>query len=599
MSSSYFGGLSAQPNIVILMTDQQRTVQNFPSAWVTSNMRNLETLQNHGMTFTNAINGTCRCSPMRGMLWTSLYPPANGIMTTEPNESLQSQLKTLGDILGAGPFTAPLKNYDVCYQGKWHLDPAFVPVSAEAKPAKNVLAQESTTMTGYGWGRGSAAWNAPDAGTYLGEINTIGGGPASDHPFKPSELFPSDFPTTYDRVQNDARYTDQGVDFLKSRTTKDTNPFLLIVSLVNPHDVWAIDNPSILRAAYPEFPDVMNNAAATAWYLPHSNDFTDSTLPASYNASLSTKPVVQTQVLQAYGGKPDEAAALTYLKFYAYLNHLSDQLIGNLLHELAKVPGAENTIIIRIADHGEMAMAQGGMKEKDCNMYKETINVPLVFNNSTIWPQQQTNKAMVALVDLVPTVMSIAGLDPAREPYQNVNGKSVFQGTDFSKELLGTSDAPAIKLWTYDDGYDWLIRGIVTAPYSVPITANPGQNYINSYKYGVYYNSSENTYQYECYCLGDGSTSNLEADEVTSLLPVGGTPLITEAMHNDLFTALISLIGELDERGPNPPKLLPGKTAPAGGSTQGGLLPWPATSTPPASTPAFSGPYPLPPVSYD
>ncbi len=67
-------------NLVIFITDQQRAIQDFPAAWVQANLTNLNTLTNTGLTFTNAITNTSRCSPSRGVLTTGLYAPTKTLV---------------------------------------------------------------------------------------------------------------------------------------------------------------------------------------------------------------------------------------------------------------------------------------------------------------------------------------------------------------------------------------------------------------------------------------------------------------------------------------------------------------------------------------
>ncbi|MBN1207459.1 MAG: sulfatase-like hydrolase/transferase [Myxococcaceae bacterium] len=62
------------------ITDQQRTFQHFPQEWIQQNLPSFSRLQQNGLTFTSAITNTCRCSPSRAVLFTGLYPAANGVL---------------------------------------------------------------------------------------------------------------------------------------------------------------------------------------------------------------------------------------------------------------------------------------------------------------------------------------------------------------------------------------------------------------------------------------------------------------------------------------------------------------------------------------
>ena len=63
--------------------------------------------------------------------------------------------------------------------------------------------------------------------------------------------------------------------------------------------------------------------------------------------------------------------------------------LGRLLAALgdADDPGSlrSRTVVVRCADHGEMGLSHGGLRQKMFNTYEETINVPLVFSNPALF----------------------------------------------------------------------------------------------------------------------------------------------------------------------------------------------------------------------
>ena len=70
-----------KPNIVIIITDEERYPMHWPTGWADANLPNRKLLANHGLTFTNACTATSPCSPSRGVLFTGLYPTENGVIT--------------------------------------------------------------------------------------------------------------------------------------------------------------------------------------------------------------------------------------------------------------------------------------------------------------------------------------------------------------------------------------------------------------------------------------------------------------------------------------------------------------------------------------
>ncbi len=62
---------------------------------------------------------------------------------------------------------------------------------------------------------------------------------------------------------------------------------------------------------------------------------------------------------------------------------------------------------MRCADHGEMGLSHGGLRQKAFNAYEETINVPIVVSNPVLFPKPVETDALASLVDLLPTVLSL------------------------------------------------------------------------------------------------------------------------------------------------------------------------------------------------
>ncbi len=137
---------------------------------------------------------------------------------------------------------------------------------------------------------------------------------------------------------------------------------------------------------------------------------------------------------------------LDYVNFYAYLHRHVDAKIGRILKALgpADDPGSlrSRTVIVRCADHGEMGLSHGGLRQKAFNAYEETINIPLVFSNPMLFPNRVETDSLASLVDVLPTALSLAG---AEHPQG-------LRGRDLSPIL----DDPAATVrdhihFTYDD----------------------------------------------------------------------------------------------------------------------------------------------------
>jgi choline-sulfatase len=133
-----------------------------------------------------------------------------------------------------------------------------------------------------------------------------------------------------------------------------------------------------------------------------------------------------------------------------------DTQIGQILDVLD--PNGDGTgtalndaLIIRTSDHGEMALAHDGLRQKAFVAYEEALRVPLIWSNPGMFPAAKTTDAMVSHVDLLPTLCELTGVP-------NWQGKG-FKGIDYSQVLLQpdintspTAVQPYV-LFTFDDIY--------------------------------------------------------------------------------------------------------------------------------------------------
>ena len=120
--------------------------------------------------------------------------------------------------------------------------------------------------------------------------------------------------------------------------------------------------------------------ADQVWKLPPPDD----TVPAipeapSQSDSFAGRPACQEQWTKLwwkviYEQQPDEG----YRRLYYSLQKLVDQAIGRILEALDSSGMADDTIVVFTSDHGDMLGAHGGMQQKWCNAYDESVRVPMI-----------------------------------------------------------------------------------------------------------------------------------------------------------------------------------------------------------------------------
>ena len=360
--------LPEHPNLVLIITDQERAPMHLPEGFAERNLPSRARLMRHGVSFGQATCNTAMCSPSRATFLTGLMPAQHGVVDTLTADGpvsatetvLSPELPNLASMLRAG-------GYDVQYRGKWHL-------SKGVTGAYDATAED---LAAYGFD----GWIAPDAGGDT-QPESFGGG----------------------RADHDAHYIEQAVDFLRQRGASGGAPFCLVVSLVNPHDVLAF--PRDWQQDY-EAADLVGDVE-----LPPS---VDEDLAANRKPAAHT--VMRAAIDMAVGKLETREQQQQYVNFYANLVAQIDRQIAPIVdcfYEPDGTPTAlgEETVIVRFSDHGELGMSHGGLRQKAFNVYEESLRVPLVFSNPRLVPEGRTCEHPASLVDLMPTVAGLLNVEP-------------------------------------------------------------------------------------------------------------------------------------------------------------------------------------------
>ncbi len=405
-----------RPNIILIITDQERNPQYWPEGWADANLPNRKRLADKGLSFTRAFCNTAMCSPSRTTLFTGMYPVQHGVEHTltkggslsQEEATLQVNTQNMARMLESAGYT-------VQYRGKWHLS-----------KDKTSLTDANTTedLAKFGFN----GWQGPDGGQDVA-IENFGGGCA----------------------EHDRRWAGQAADFLQSKEAKKDQPFALIVSFVNPHDALA----------YPKTWNAQSGNAQVGYHPNYGGDAPECfnqgiELPPSHDEHIAFnyKPTAQAQykVLTAGLGplSPDEK--LKYVNFYAYLHKVVDEHIGTVLDALESNKKVhKRTVVFRLSDHGELGMSHGGLRQKAFTAYEETLNVPLVISNPKYFPNPVKTDALASLVDVMPTMAALARV-PEPENWD-------FKGKDLTPVMLDAMQNPDrptatvqdTVLFTFDD----------------------------------------------------------------------------------------------------------------------------------------------------
>jgi arylsulfatase A-like enzyme len=490
----------ARPNLLVIITDQQRAPMHWPAEqeWLDELTPADAELRRTGVSFDNACTATAMCSPSRASFLTGTYPSRHGVTLTLTEGNLHpdprnnfatlreaAALAVSGEVsrrrlarsfvrgalrlgpkggdepeLPAGIPTLGSRlreaGYTVAYKGKWHLTMPLAGHGAWSAADAERLEREF----------GFPGWEPPDAGENV-DPEGFGGGSAGAS----QEGFDED-------------YTAQAERFLAAADLPE--PFCLIVSLINPHDVLGYPSSYVpggyRREQFADYPI---------------------DLPATVDEDLRDKPtahsILKLGQTSYIGPVRSREQRLDYVRFYAYLHSLVDAKIGRLLGALGDPDDPTSlrarTVVTRFSDHGELGLSHGGLRQKMFNAYEETIRVPLVVSNPLLFGQGAESTTAASLVDVVPTLLELAGA-PLDGTFDGASLGGVLarhatpeaealraSATDFSG-VLDTAPSDGVRdhaLFTFDDHQAGTAQQD-TVPPPNRIRAIRGERW----KYGVY-----------------------------------------------------------------------------------------------------------------
>jgi arylsulfatase A-like enzyme/Flp pilus assembly protein TadD len=99
----------------------------------------------------------------------------------------------------------------------------------------------------------------------------------------------------------------------------------------------------------------------------------------------------------------------------------ADSQIGALLAELEELGVRDRTLVVYAADHGE-GLGEHGEQTHSLLTYDATLRVPLIFHAPAGLPGGRVVRRQAALVDVVPTVLALLGL----EAPEGLDGESLI-----------------------------------------------------------------------------------------------------------------------------------------------------------------------------
>jgi arylsulfatase len=345
------------------VADQERARHLLPAALP---LPHHDRLMADATVFRNASAVSNLCSMARGVLYTGLTPQHSGLWENTPAPyagGLRGDVPTLGTMMqDAG--------YRTAYFGKWHLTHFEV---------DEVV------------GRATMARTFHEAGFEVSDQAQDYDGPRSGW-------------------HHDPRSASSAARFLHDQT--DTSrPWFAAVNFVNPHDImFFATGRAQTDTRQVHYPAALRTAPPDPLYDRHWGF----DLPEAFGeATLNGKPPAQREMQRVtamlLGEIPFDRQDLwrRYHDYYANCVCDLDRSLGVVLDALEASGQADDTVVVYVADHGEMAGVHG-LRDKGGNLYREDQNIPFYVRHPDV--PGTVSDALVSQLDLVPTVLGLAGI---------------------------------------------------------------------------------------------------------------------------------------------------------------------------------------------
>jgi len=367
-----------RPNILFVMGDQM-TARALPMyGHPVVRAPNLEWLAGNGVVFENAYCNTPICAPSRFSMLSGQL--ASRIGAYDNAAEFPSSVPTMAHYLRLG-------GYRTCLAGKMHF------IGADQRHGFEERLTTDIYPADFGW---TPDWERPEERLewFHNLVNVVEAGPSA-------RTLQIDF--------------DDEVAFRSTRwlwdhaRDGDERPFFLLASFSHPHDPY-----NIPREYWDRYDHDAIDLPAVSPVPPGERDPHSRRLYDNYDRG-------EFAITDAHVRNARHA-------YYGAISYVDDR-IGELLRALEDSGQAENTVVVVTSDHGDM-LGERGMWFK-MSFFEWACRVPLVLHAPGRFAATR-RKPNVSLLDLLPTLLDLAGLEI--EPAAPLDGRSLLP-------LIGDADA--------------------------------------------------------------------------------------------------------------------------------------------------------------
>ncbi|MCH2662936.1 sulfatase-like hydrolase/transferase [bacterium] len=363
------------PNIILIMTDQQRwdTLSCLGFDHVLT--PNIDRLARRGVAFSRAFAQGAVCGPSRNSIVSGQYVHTHGIYENEAwlTPDQPNWIERLRD-----------GGYHTVNIGKMHTAPIRLPCGFNHR----------TVVENKNYRQGHHGPDPDDYDLYLAQHGLKR--PACTYY---SEI--SDWPDHLGATiwpHDEELFIDNCVGRWSVASIHDHDfckPLFLWSGFAGPHDPYDIPESALDRYADIEIPD-----------------------PVGWEGELDTKPPPQRLSMEGSEGRHSPAAIwwsratperIRRMRKHYFANvSLIDDWVGEIVSEIERKGQLDNTVFVFTSDHGD-CLGDHGLVYKFSSHYDSVARVPLVFAGPGIQSLGEQD-SLVELIDLGPTLLDLVGL---------------------------------------------------------------------------------------------------------------------------------------------------------------------------------------------
>lgn len=355
------------PNIVFLMTDQQRfdTIAALGNAVIKT--PNLDRLVRRGVSFSNGYSTCPVCVPARYTLRTGCEPSRTGVYENRGGADLNDSVRA-----ACGPYLAEVlvgRGYRTFGVGKFHTSPWDAPLGYEVHLHSEEL---------YGPGQRERDDYAAFIAKQHPEYDFVEGlmGERTEMYYIPQM---SPLPA---HLGVEAWAADRACELIGD---SDRRPFFGMVSFIGPHPPFA---PPIPYNRYYD-PDRMSDPIVGSLAVDHQ----DEQIPWMNYATF------------AQDIHPSLARSLK-ARYYGEITYI-DSCIGRILDTLEARPDADDTLICFFADHGDHLGDHHAWQKE--SFFEAATRIPFLVSWPSRLPAGQVRADLVCLADLFGLATAASG----------------------------------------------------------------------------------------------------------------------------------------------------------------------------------------------